>query len=179
MLLSKLPFEILMEVFNHLDHAPSQVLLALSCRRLAEVAKCVPLTLSLTSARYAGFLPRTVFDVPDLMHQLRPWMPDSLRLCGHCLTYRPSTADYWKSVPGFERNDFWIQKIGWVFKDARWWKQTHDICPACHGSCSLSDYVDCDGCRALGRLGDIDWTRVTQSNHSRGLDLESNFANTT
>ena len=44
-----------------------------------------------------------------------------------------------------------------------WHKVVHDICPSCHGSCSLSDYVDCDGCRALGRLGDVDWTRVSDS----------------
>jgi len=101
-----------------------------------------------------------LFDVPDLMSSLRPWMPKNLRLCGHCLTYRPFEPEYWQSVVGFQRNDFWIQKHGWEFKNASWRKQIHDICPACNIACSLSDSVDCDGCRALGRLGDIDFERV-------------------
>lgn len=166
--MSKLPNEVLLDVFDAIGHAPSQISLALTCRRLAYLAKSVELALTRFSARYAGFLPVSVFDVPDLMASLHTWMPSSLRLCGHCLTYRPADATYWKTVPGFGRNDFWIQKIGWSFKDTRWRKQTHNICPSCHWNCSLSDYIDCDGCRALGRLGDVDWSRVSslQHNHS-------------
>ena len=151
-----------------IGHAPSQVSLALTCRKLAFLATSLELALSPFSARFAGFLPVSCFDVPDLLNQLKPWMPASLRLCGHCLTYRPTDSAYWKSLPGFAKNDFWAKQTGWKFENAGWRKQTHDICPSCHENCRLSDYIDCDGCRALGRIGDVDWGQVTnfQHNHS-------------
>lgn len=158
-----MPHEILLTVYDSVAHAPSQVALALTCKRMASVARGVRLGLSSTSPRYAGFLPRSVFDVPDLMAQLKPWIPADLRLCNHCLTNRPYREEYWDTIVGCEISTFWIQKTGWVFHNASWHKQVHDICPACHVSCSLSDYVDCDGCRALGRLGDVDWSRVSDS----------------
>ncbi|KAK5461076.1 hypothetical protein LTS15_003139 [Exophiala xenobiotica] len=160
-ILIKMPHEILLTIYDSLAHAPSQIALALTCKRMGTVAKDVHLHLSPTSPKYAGFLPKSVFDVPDLMAQLRPWMPVDLRLCNHCLTNRPRHEEYWNGIVGCEISNFWIQKTGWNFHDASWHKQVHDICPACHVNCTLSDYVDCDGCRALGRLGDIDWTRVS------------------
>ena len=141
----ELPHEVLFDIFEVLCHAPSQIGLALTCKQMARIAQRVDLGLSASSARYAGFLPPSVFDVPDLMSSLRPWMPSGLKFCGHCLTYRPHDSDYWHTIDGFERYDFWVQKVGWTFKEARWRKQTHDICPACHSSCSISDYVPCDG----------------------------------
>jgi hypothetical protein len=159
--LLNMPFEILLTIYDTVGHAPSQTALALSCKRMAAAAGHVRFALSTTSARYAGFLPRSVFDVPDLMAQLRPWMPADLRLCNHCLTYRPRHEGYWDTVAGCEVSNFWIQKTGWTFHDAGWHKQVHDICPACHVACTLSDYSDCDGCRTLGRLGDVDWARVS------------------
>ncbi|EXJ79414.1 hypothetical protein A1O3_08916 [Capronia epimyces CBS 606.96] len=169
-----MPYEILLTIYDSLGHAPSQIALALTCKRMAMVARDVHLSLSATSARYAGFLPKRVFDVPDLMAQLNPWMPATLRLCNHCLTNRPLREDYWNTIVGCEISNFWIQKTGWTFHDASWHKQVHDICPACHVSCTLSDYVDCDGCRTLGRLGDIDWSRVTESSPRRiGPDSQS------
>ncbi|KAJ9633850.1 uncharacterized protein PV06_05685 [Exophiala oligosperma] len=162
-LLLKMPYEILWNIYDSLDHSPSQIALALTCKRMATVARDVHLHLSSTSAKYAGFLPKTVFDVPELMAQLKSWMPADLRLCNHCLTNRPCDEQYWNGIVGCEISNFWIQKTGWNFHDASWHKQVHDICPACHVNCTLSDYVDCDGCRALGRLGDIDWSRVSDS----------------
>ncbi|KAK5064451.1 hypothetical protein LTR84_000284 [Exophiala bonariae] len=156
-----MPYEILLTIFDSLAHSPSQVALALTCKRMAMVARDVHLHLSAFSAKYAGFLPKTVFDVPELMTQLKPWMPAELRLCNHCLTNRPRAEEYWATIIGCEVSNFWIQKTGWNFHNASWHKQVHDICPACHASCSLSDYVECNGCRALGRLGDVDWTRVS------------------
>jgi hypothetical protein len=147
-------------IYDCIAHVPSQVNFALTCKQLARIARNVTLNLSQTSARYAGYLPSAVFDVPDLMSSLRLWMPKNLRLCGHYLTYRPFELEYWQSVAGFQRNDFWIQKHGWEFKNVSWRKQIHDICPACNIACSLSDSVDCDDCRVLGRLGDIDFERV-------------------
>ncbi|KAK5027288.1 hypothetical protein LTS07_006888 [Exophiala sideris] len=166
-ILFRMPHEILLTVYDSLAHAPSQISLALTCKRMAAAARNVQLCLSLTSPRYAGFLPRSVFDVPDLMAQLKPWMPADLRLCNHCLTNRPRAEEYWNGIVGCEISTFWVQKTGWEFHDASWHKQVHDICPACHVNCSLSDYVDCDGCRALGRLGDIDWSRVSDSMRRR------------
>ncbi|KAK5225855.1 hypothetical protein LTR47_002870 [Exophiala xenobiotica] len=162
-ILMKMPHEILLTIYDSLAHAPSQVALALTCKRMGTVARDVQLHLSPTSPKYAGFLPKSVFDVPDLMAQLKPWMPVDLRLCNHCLTNRPRHEEYWNGIVGCEISNFWIQKTGWNFHDASWHKQVHDICPACHVNCTLSDYVECDGCRALGRLGDIDWTRVSDS----------------
>ncbi|EXJ96180.1 hypothetical protein A1O1_01306 [Capronia coronata CBS 617.96] len=159
-ILLRMPYEILLTIYDSVDHAPSQVALALTCKRMALVARDVHLSLATISARYAGFLPKRIFDVPELMAQLKPWMPAGLRLCNHCLTNRPLRDEYWDTVEGCEVSNFWIQKTGWNFHDGNWHKQVHDICPACHVSCTLSDYVDCDGCRALGRLGDIDWSRV-------------------
>ena len=172
-MLSVLPSEVLLVVFDSIAHAPSQIALALTCRRMAILARTIQLKLTLISAKYAGFLPVDVFDVPDLMSTLRGWMPPYLRLCGHCLTYRPVSAEYWQGVPGFSQNDFWIQKTGWTFKDARWIKQTHDICPSCHWSCSMSDYVDCDGCRALGKLGDVDFSRVDNATRYRNRQQQA------
>lgn len=174
--LLRLPQEILLDIFDAIAHAPSQIGFALTCKQLAQLAQGADLVLSVSSPKYAGFLPPAVFDVPDLMASLRSWMPANLRLCGHCLTYRPFDSNYWHGVDGFTTLDFWIQKIGWNFKDARWWKQTHDICPLCHFSCTLSDYVPCDGCRALGRFGDVDWQRVSdhwyeRADSSAGLRL--------
>lgn len=175
-----LPPEVLLHIYSSITHSPSQISWALTCKHLSRLASRSNLNLSTASPRYAGFLPVSVFDVPDLMVYLKPWMPSHLRLCGHCLTYRPFSAEYWQKVPGHERNDFWvsimlclgltspacyatsyplssfevearsnvirqIQKTGWIFKDAGWRKQTHDICPACHDACTLSDYVPCDG----------------------------------
>ena len=114
--LSVLPGEVLLDIFDTLGHAPSQVAFALTCKRLATLAASIDLTRTLTSPKYAGFLSVGAFDVPDLMASLRSWSPTSIRLCGHCLTFRPSGAEYWQSKKGFERNDFWIQKIGWSFK---------------------------------------------------------------
>ncbi|EXJ65301.1 hypothetical protein A1O7_01642 [Cladophialophora yegresii CBS 114405] len=162
-ILLKMPYEILLAVYDTVAHAPSQVALALTCKRMARAARDIQLCLSPTSAKYAGFLPRAVFDVPELMTQLKPWMPPELRLCNHCLTNRPRHEQYWSTVAGCEVSNFWITKTGWEFRNASWHKQVHDICPACHASCSLSDFVDCDGCRALGRLGDVDWSRVSDS----------------
>ncbi|KIX06682.1 uncharacterized protein Z518_04658 [Rhinocladiella mackenziei CBS 650.93] len=162
-ILLNMPYEIILAIFDSIAHAPSQVALALTCKRMATAARDVQLRLSTTSAKYAGILPRAVFDVPELMAQLKPWMPVELRLCNHCLTNRPCCEEYWNTVSGCEVSNFWIQKTGWTFRNASWHKQVHDICPACHVSCTLSDYVDCDGCRALGRLGDVDWSRVSDS----------------
>ncbi|EXJ59311.1 uncharacterized protein A1O5_12192 [Cladophialophora psammophila CBS 110553] len=158
-----MPYEILLAVYDNVAHAPSQVALALTCKRMAIAARNVQLCLSPTSPKYAGFLPKAVFDVPELMTQLKPWMPADLRLCNHCLTNRPRREEYWNTIIGCEVSNFWVQKTGWDFHNASWHKQVHDICPACHASCTLSDYVDCDGCRALGRLGDVDWARVSDS----------------
>jgi hypothetical protein len=162
-ILLRMPYEILLVLYDNIAHAPSQIALALTCKRMAQAARDIQLSLSLTSAKYAGFLPRAVFDVPELMTQLKPWMPPALRLCNHCLTNRPRDKEYWNTVLGCEVGNFWITKTGWEFRNASWHKLKHDICPACHVSCSLSDYVDCDGCRALGRLGDVDWARVSDS----------------
>ncbi|KAL2427026.1 hypothetical protein ABEF95_007033 [Exophiala dermatitidis] len=166
-ILLNMPYEILLTIYDSVDHAPSQIALALTCKRMAVVARDVHLSLSTVSPKYAGFLPRRVFDVPDLMTQLKPWMPSNLRLCNHCLTNRPLREDYWSTVAGCEISNFWIQKTGWNFHDGNWHKQVHDICPACHVWCCLSDYNDCDGCRALGRLGDIDWSRVEECRRRR------------
>lgn len=152
-----------MLIFESLADAPSQVALALTCKQMARVSSQINLSRSHVSAKYAGLLPKEVFDIPCLMKQLTPWMPDNLRLCDHCLTNRPCDAEYWRTVAICAGGTFWVQKIGWSFSDATWHKQLHSICPLCHVTCSLSDYVDCDGCRALGRLGDIDWNRVAGS----------------
>jgi hypothetical protein len=157
-----LPYDILYHIFHALSHAPTQVCLLLTCKRLAQLLSPLRLTLSLTSAKYAGHLPLRVFDVPALLVQLP--LPSHLRLCAHCLTMRPCPPydeGYWAIVQGCGRGcDFWIQKTGWEFKEGGWKKQVHDICPMCHGSCSLGDFGDCDGCSALGRLGDVNWGRL-------------------
>jgi len=158
-----MPYEVQMFLFESLRDAPSQVSLALTCKQMALVASDMNLSRSYVSAKYAGLLPKEVFDVPNLMRQLASWMPSNLRLCDHCLTNRPCDADYWLTVPSCDGSTYWVQKVGWSFSDASWHKQMHNICPSCHMSCSLSDYVDCDGCRALGRLGDIDWARIAGS----------------
>jgi hypothetical protein len=111
-----LPGEVLLEIFESISHAPSQIAFALTCKRVAALARSIDLARTLTSAKYAGFLPVGVFDIPDLMASLRSWNPASLRLCGHCLTFRPGSAEYWQGKKGYERSDFWIQKIGWSFK---------------------------------------------------------------
>lgn len=160
-LLLQIPCELQMQIYESIDHAPSQVAMALTCKKMSEVASHVNLSRAYTSAKLAGLIPKEVFDVPPLMKQLSTWMPDDLRLCDHCLTYRPCAAEYWSTVIGCEKGTFWIRKTGWEFISGGWQKQMHDICPSCHLSCSLSDYIECDGCRALGRFGDIDWARVT------------------
>ena len=114
--LSRLPGEVILDIFDSVGHAPSQISFALTCKRLASLAGSIDLARTVTSAKYAGFLPVGVFDIPDLMASLRLWNPASLRLCGHCLTFRPCSAEYWQGKKGFERNDFWIQKTGWIFK---------------------------------------------------------------
>jgi hypothetical protein len=113
--LLSLPPEILLHIFIEIAHSPSQIAFALTCKQIARLASRVDLSLSLASPRYAGFLPVSVFDVPDLMNYLKPWMPPHLRLCGHCLTYRPSSSDYWRKVPGHDRNDFWVRKSVHLF----------------------------------------------------------------
>ncbi|RMD39308.1 hypothetical protein DV735_g5814, partial [Chaetothyriales sp. CBS 134920] len=87
--LLNLPDEILLAIFLSFDQVSGQVALALTCKRLALIARDVDLSLSVISSKYAGFLPAAVFDVPLFMQSLRPWMPHSLALCDHCLTYRP------------------------------------------------------------------------------------------
>ena len=156
-----------MLIYETIGHAPSQVAFALTCKQMAQVASYVNLSRTYVSPKYAGLLPTSCFDVPALMKQLVDWMPETLRLCDHCLTNRPRDAEYWQTVPECVGAGFWVQKVGWSFSEASWHKQLHNICPACHITCSLSDYVDCDGCRALGRLGDIDWGRVTHMHRQR------------
>lgn len=156
-----MPHEVQMLVFESVDHAPSQVALALTCKQMAQVAADTNLARSYVSATYAGKLPKEVFDVPGLMKHLVSWMPGNLRLCDHCLTNRPCDTEYWQGISECDGRMDWTQKPGWFHRDGSWHKQMHNICPACHMSCSLSDYVDCDGCRALGRLGDVDWSRVS------------------
>lgn len=160
-LLLKLPYEVLLDIFESVDHAPSQVALALTCKKWSSIAQHIDLSLAETSPKYAGYLPKSVFDVPDLLLQLSSWMPTNLQLCNHCLTHRPRDDDYWNEVFGGRSISCWVQKNGWNFVESRWQRNRHNICPACHASCKLSDYVDCDGCRALGRLGDVDFTRVS------------------
>lgn len=177
-----LPQEVQMLIFESVDHAPSQVALALSCKQMARVSSSINLSRTYVSAKYAGLLPKEVFDIPELMRQLVPWMPSHLRLCGHCLTNRPyDDKEYWNDVlpdlpsvasatraqaipmPGSRKADFWITKTGWTFKEASWHRQSHDVCPACHVACSLGDFSDCDGCKSLGRLGDVHWKRATDA----------------
>ncbi|RMZ90865.1 hypothetical protein DV736_g1912, partial [Chaetothyriales sp. CBS 134916] len=59
--LLNLPDEILLTIFSNLDQVFGQVALALTCKRLALIARDVELSLSLTSRKYAGFLPASVF----------------------------------------------------------------------------------------------------------------------
>lgn len=161
-----------MLIFESVAHAPSQVALALSCKGMARIANSINLNRAYTSAKYAGLLPKEVFDVPDLMRQLSPWMPSHLRLCDHCLTNRPADPSYWSNVTGCEVGNFWITKTGWSFADASWHKQLHNICPSCHLTCSLGDFSDCDGCKSLGRLGDVDWARVSDTIRRRSIEEE-------
>lgn len=160
-----------MLVYESLEHAPSQVAFALTCKHMAQLAGDVNLTRTHISPKYAGLLPKDCFDVPDLMKQLVAWAPNNLRLCDHCLTMRPCDAAYWREIEECDGSSYWIQKVGWSFHDASWHKQMHNICPACHITCTLSDYVDCVGCRALGRLGDIDWSRVSGSHRQRTEEM--------
>jgi hypothetical protein len=140
-----LPYEILLTIISYISHSPSQISLALTCKRLSGLVSTVDLALSTTSAQYAGFLPRTVFDVPFLMAALKSWSwirsPSDqarLRLCNHCLTFRPGYCarsddegvglkGYWDTVEGCEISNFWIQKTGWVFGQGRWNKVVHDV----------------------------------------------------
>lgn len=115
-MLSMLPGEVLLEVFDTIAHAPSQVSLALTCKRLAHPARSIYLARTFTPAKYRGFLPVGASDIPDLMASLRSWNPTSLRLCGHSLTFRPCSAEYWQHKKSLKRSDFWIQKIGWSSK---------------------------------------------------------------
>lgn len=167
-----MPLEVQILVFQTVGHAPSQVALALTCKQLARMAALVNLTRSDVSPKYAGLLSKNAFDVPELMKQLASWMPDDLRLCDHCLTNRPCDPEYWQNVPGCSGSSYWVQKAGWSRKpgDSSWHKQMHNICPACLESCNFSDYVHCDGCTALGRLGDIDFTRVSNTHRKRTED---------
>lgn len=160
-----LPTEVQMLIFASLDHAPSQVSLALTCKHMARISACTDLSRSYISKKYAGLLPRNVFDVPELMRTLGPWTPSHLTLCHHCLTMRPKDPEYWVDVCGFESGQgrSWVKKAGWTFAGGSWQKQLHDICPACHLACTIGDYNDCDGCKSLGRLGDVDWSSVTKS----------------
>lgn len=165
--LLQLPYEVQLLVFDSLGHAPSQVALALTCRQLGEVARHVTLARSQFSAKYAGKLPKESFDIPELMQQLVSWVPKTLRLCDHCLTYRPCDPEYWKNVDSCGGTSaFWVQKVGWTFATV-WHKEMHNICPYCHVHCSLSDYVECDGCRATGRWGDIDFRSLGASHRAR------------
>ena len=170
-ILLNLPTELIIYIYHTVSHAPTQVLLALTCKLLSSLVSTTPLTRAYTSPKYAGLIPKEVFDVPPLMRSLTTWMPTHLRLCDHCLTFRPVCNEYWTEVDGCENGGFWIQKVGWEFAGGSWHKQMHNICPMCHLSCSLSDYVECDGCRALGRLGDIDWARV--SGMQRRVEVET------
>jgi len=166
-----MPYEVQMLVFEALCNAPSQVSLALTCKQMAQVASDMNLSRSYVSAKYAGLLPKEVFDIPCLMKHLVSWMPESLRLCDLCLPNRPRDPEYWRTVSSCKGSTYWVQKVGWTFSDASWHKQMHNICPSCHATCTLSDYIDCDGCRALGRLGDIDWSRVSDA-HTKRIEEE-------
>lgn len=167
-----MPHEVQMLIFEALADAATQVVFALTCKQMALVAANTDLSRKYTDAKYAGLLPKQVFDVPYLMRQLAAWMPEGLMLCDHCLTNRPRDKEYWQTVDSCQGQGVWIIKTGWSFSNASWHKQMHNICPSCHVTCSLSDYVDCDGCRALGRLGDIDWSRVSDMQRQRSLSNE-------
>lgn len=168
-----MPNEIKALLFGHIADAASQVALALTCKTMALVATGLNLTRAYISRRFAGLLPKEAFDVPNLMKCLSAWAPESLKLCNHCLTLRPHDRTYWLTVQDSFGSNLWIQKVGWTFSDGSWQKQMHDICPLCHVSCSLSDYVDCDGCRALGRMGDVDWSRVGASHRERTKESQA------
>lgn len=150
-----------MMVFEAIEHAPSQVAFALTCKLIAQIAADIDLTRSYVSPEFAGKLPKEVFDVPLLMRQISTWMPPALLLCDHCLTARPQDATYWQGLAGYSNHSAWTKQTGWYFSNASWHKQLLNICPACSSKCRISDYTDCDGCKALGRVGDVDWSRVS------------------
>ena len=156
-----MPAEILLLVFEAIEHAPSQVAFALTCKLVAQIATDVDLARSYISPEFAGKLPKEVFDVPLLMKQISTWMPSALLLCDHCLTARPQDAAYWEIVSGHGKLSVWKKVPGWYFANASWHKHFLNICPACSRKCTISDYNDCDGCKALGRVGDVDWSRVS------------------
>jgi hypothetical protein len=60
-ILLNLPYEVLLVIFGSFDHVSGQIAFALTCKKLALIARDVNLTLSLTSKKYAGFLPVAVF----------------------------------------------------------------------------------------------------------------------
>ena len=60
-ILLNLPHEVLLVIFSSFDHVAGQIALALTCKKLALIARDVNLSLSLTSKKYAGFLPIAVF----------------------------------------------------------------------------------------------------------------------
>lgn len=141
--LLQLPAEIKAKIFESIDHAPSQVMFALSCKAGADIAAGRDLNLAViepedpkcsnssqfpdanpyfldmfaqldwskyndpramvshyTAHRATPELRDGLFsDLPELMKLLGSTMPDTLKLCNHCMTYRPKNGAYWDAKP--------------------------------------------------------------------------------
>lgn len=154
-ILFEIPYEVLILIIQTISDSPTQVTLALTCKRLANAVSKVPLSLSATSRKYAGFLPVSVFDVPDLLTQLKPWAPQHLRLCNHCLTFRPTENAYWRRVEGCEISNFWVTKTGWWFGGGGWNKLVHNICPMVSPPVQCCTCVSCTSLMPLSVTGAV------------------------
>jgi hypothetical protein len=187
-----LPPEMLSAIYNAVNHLPSQVMLGLTCKRFASVAMTVNFTTTNTqihsasaaavpSSSSSSSSSTTIIQNPSppspglstlaelllLLKALNRPSHQSLKVCSHCLTFRPASPAYWRSIAGYERNDFWVRitKVDATFSaplasgmaaaavvQQNWARTTHDICPACHAACeSLGTTTTggCVGCEAL------------------------------
>lgn len=136
--LIRLPTELLLLLFSHIDDPIEQLCLALTCKRLLQVSSFV--VVKIPSVSKHRYLPPPFCDrMLMLMRRLAPSGARGLRqkrtlaLCCDCLRYQSTKKSYWKK----DGKRYTTAKPGvgaWKIWDSTVWSWTSWYsfqCPAC------------------------------------------------
>lgn len=135
--LVRLPSELLLILFSHIDDPIEQLCLALTCRRLLQISSFRVVKIpSISKHRYLP--PPFCYRMFSLLRRLAPLdargrPKRTLALCCDCLWYRPTRKSYWKkdgeryttAKPGIGAWEIWDSRV------SAWTSSYSFQCPAC------------------------------------------------
>src|SRR2546423_4256398 len=130
-LLSLLPTELLVQIFNHAGLL-DQLALALTCKYLLQVSTFVCLKISSLTGKSVSCRRSTMEELLRIVRPLYAGRPKrAWHICVDCLQYRPTRKSYW--------NNYWKKKQAsglsatiWESMVAHWNSRSSLQCPECY-----------------------------------------------